>query len=63
MPLPERKKPRGKPLVWSDADLDRLAQVSEADVEAARVFWRANAPKRYRELLEAQPEEGELSNA
>jgi len=60
MPLPERKKARGRPIEWSDADLDRLAQVSEADVEAARVFWRANAPGRYDDLLDARPEEDSL---
>jgi len=45
----------GAALDWSDAELDRLADVDEDDLDDAVAYWRANAPERYRELIVAGP--------
>jgi hypothetical protein len=50
---PDRKKPLGKALPRTDEDLDRLAQVSDDDIEAAL----AEATPEMRALLEATPVE------
>ena len=50
-------RPRGKAIRWTEADLDRLAQVSPEDVEEAKVAYRKDAPTRYRDLLDAEPAE------
>ena len=54
----EKKKrvPLGKPLKLTDADLDRLSQVTPSDIEAAKIRWRQNAPKKYKNLLDAEVE-------
>lgn len=55
-PLP---RPRGPALDWTDADLDALSTISQADVEQAKLLWRQQAPRPLRTLLDAQldPEE------
>lgn len=52
-PTPPRK-PLGKAIQHTDAELEQLAQVTPADIEEAGAFWRANAPKRYQGLLDAK---------
>jgi hypothetical protein len=43
----------GKPLPLSESSLVNLAQVTEADLLAARALVQATAPRRYRELLQS----------
>lgn len=38
---------------WSEADLDALAVITDADIEAARRYWLRVLPRRYRDLLDA----------
>jgi hypothetical protein len=40
--------------VLTDADLDELAIVTPEDIVAAAEWWRTNAPKRYKGLLDAK---------
>lgn len=40
--------------VPTQAELDKLAEVTAADVERAAVRWRKNAPPAFRELLDAE---------
>jgi len=47
--------PLGKPLDLTDKQLDVLAEVAPADIEKAKAAWRANAPKEFKTLLDAQP--------
>ena len=54
------KPPIGKPLTLTDNDLDRLAEVTDADIERARALWRQTAPDEFKTLLDAEEtEEGE----
>lgn len=39
----------------SDKELDKLAEVTPEDVERAKEYWRRNAPKQARDLLDAEP--------
>lgn len=48
-------KPRGKAVRWDAADLDRLSEVTPADVKAADELWRQAAPFPLKLLLEAKP--------
>ena len=41
---PKRRKPLGKPLVRSDAELERLAAVTPADIEAVKAQIESDAP-------------------
>lgn len=50
---PEPIKPFGNSLGWDDAMLDRLAEVTDADIAAAREHWILYAPRRYKSLLDA----------
>lgn len=50
---PTKKIPLGQPLDLSDEQLDQLAQVTPADIERAKVFWRAHAPAEFKTLLDA----------
>jgi hypothetical protein len=42
----------------TEAQLDALAEVSASDVQHAATQWRADAPERYRGLLDATAAEG-----
>lgn len=42
---PPNRKPLGPPLARTDADLDRLAEVTPADIEQAQAAVRAANPK------------------
>jgi hypothetical protein len=46
---------KGKAIEWSDEEIAKLVDVTPADVERARVWWLANAPKEAREILDAEP--------
>ena len=52
MTTPSNKVPLGKPLELSDDDLERLSQVTPADIEAAKQFWRKYAPEEFINLLD-----------
>jgi len=55
MQMPDPKKvPLGKPLELTDEQLDQLSEVTPADIEKAKVFWRSNAPEEFKDLLDAQ---------
>lgn len=38
---------------WSEADLDDLAVITDADIDAARRYWLRIMPRRFRDLLDA----------
>jgi hypothetical protein len=38
-------KPRGEALDWSDEELSALAEITPADIEAAKVYGRTVPPK------------------
>lgn len=46
----------GKPQKWTDRGIKELAEVREVDVESARAWWERFVPKRYKALLDAEPE-------
>lgn len=39
-------------------ELERGAEVSDADLEAAKARWREDAPAGYKELLDAERDQG-----
>jgi hypothetical protein len=43
-----------KPLPLSEADIERISQISEIDFAAGRGFWRASVPGRWRTLPDSQ---------
>jgi len=45
---------RGKAEKWTEADLDRLVQINEKDIQRAAVMWRTNAPEVAVDLLDAK---------
>lgn len=53
---PKRRVPLGKAIRHTDQELETLAQVTDADKEAAAALWRASAGK-LANLLDAKPEE------
>jgi hypothetical protein len=48
---------RGPVRQLSDAELDELARITPADIEAARQRWERTASPEFRALLDAQPGE------
>lgn len=52
--IPGKPVPLGRPLQLTDEQLDLLSQVTPADIEKAKVFWRANAPKEFKTLPDAE---------
>ncbi len=54
---PKRKpvRPVGKSLGWTEYDIERLAQITEEDKAAEKAFWRLQAPRPLRKLLDAKP--------
>ena len=48
------KRVVGTPLERTDADLERIADVSEADIEAARATWRDAVAAKWRGLFDAK---------
>ena len=58
--MPDETVPLGAPLPLTDHDLDRLAEITEDDIQRAKALWRRTAPPEFRNLLEAEEtEEGE----
>lgn len=52
---PRSNRPKGKAVRWDAADLDRLSEVTPADVKAADELWRQAAPFPLKRLLDAKP--------
>jgi HK97 family phage portal protein len=50
---PDMPRPTGKPIDWTDDDLDALAEISEDDIAEAQDAWKRHAPRAYRDLLDA----------
>jgi hypothetical protein len=48
---PDRREVELQP--WSDADLDRMATLTETDQRRAASYWRRFLPRRLRDLLDA----------
>lgn len=55
------RKPLGKALRRTAADLDRLAEITPADIQAARQLWHELAPEKCRGLIEAMTAREEKS--
>lgn len=53
----EPRRPRGRARKMTDKVIDRMAEVSEEDVEEAQDWWKRNAPLGAKDLLDAEPEE------
>lgn len=47
------KVPLGKPLPLSDEELDKAAEVTDADIEAARKLWKQSVDPELSDLLDA----------
>lgn len=56
-PKPSRKPvtPAGRSLRWTEADTDRLSQITEEDKAAGKAFFRRTAPRKLKKLLDARP--------
>lgn len=54
---PQVVKPFGRAIDWTADQLDRLSEVTDADIEAASLHWQAYAPRPYKSLLDAVVEE------
>lgn len=50
--MPDKSVPLGKPLPLTDNDLDRLAEVTDADIERAAALWRQTVDEEFRDLLD-----------
>lgn len=53
-PAKPKAKPQGKAVDWTDAEIERLAEVTPEDVAAAKAHWKRLAPKRAKRLLDAR---------
>ena len=51
--MAKRKIKLGKPIVWTDEQLDQLSAIGPVDIEAAAAWWQAYAPNRFKNLLDA----------
>ena len=56
MPNP-KSVPLGQPLKLTDKQLEQAARVTDVDVAKVKEFWRNNAPREFKTLLDAQPVE------
>lgn len=56
-PQPPKRKPLGKAIQWSDADLAALSEITPQDIAAAKEHWRTAADPHYADLLDATLEE------
>jgi hypothetical protein len=54
---PQKRKALGPVTIWSDARIDEMAQISDADIQAAVDLWQGEAPKPLRNILQAKVEE------
>jgi len=58
--MADKKVPLGKPLRLSDKQLDKLSEITDADIEKAKQLWRKYASPEFADLLDAEiTEEGE----
>lgn len=53
------RRAMGPPLERTDADLDALSTITEADLDNAVSFWKEAAPAPYKNLLDAEPDHGD----
>lgn len=61
-PKPQPKRvPLGEPIDWTDADIEQMSQVSQADVKHALALWRNDAPAGFKDLLDAEVSEGDTN--
>lgn len=44
---------KGRPLAGGETDLERAAEITPEDVEAAAAYWQRNAPPLLRDLLDS----------
>ena len=44
MPSEPKRKPMGKAIEWSDEDLERLAEITPEDIEAAKALVEGSSP-------------------
>jgi hypothetical protein len=58
----QKRVPLGQAIQWTDADLDALSNITEADIKEAGGWWQDNAPKKYKKLLEAKPDNAAAEN-
>jgi hypothetical protein len=52
-PLPKALNIVGDPLPWTEADFDRLSEITEEDKAAAKAFWRRQAPRKLKRIIDA----------
>lgn len=51
---PKPGKPVGQALAWTDADLDRLAEITPEDITSAKAHAERLMPKKLKPLLKAK---------
>lgn len=51
--------PQGEAVQWSEADIERLAEITPEDIASAKAHWNRLAPKRIKRVLDAKKEDGE----
>lgn len=55
-PPSEKPRARGKALPRSALDIDRLSEVTDADIARARKGWKRRAPEAFKGLIDAEVE-------
>jgi len=50
-PQPEPIQP------WTEEELDALSEITEEDIDRAMTQWEHDAPRKYRQLLNAKAED------
>lgn len=53
-PSPARKIPLGPAIDWTDEEIERLAEVTAADIQAAQIRWRDTSGPLWKNLLDAE---------
>lgn len=53
----QKRVPLGKPIQWTEAEVDELTKVTPQDIEEARALWRRGALPKYRGMFDAQSAE------
>ena len=61
--MAKRKVRLGQPIQRNEVVLDMLSEITQADIDRASILWRDNAPRRFHNLLIAEPEPDELTDA
>ena len=49
-----RRVPMGRPIAWTDDEIEQLSLLSTCDIAAAREWAHERFPARYRTLLDAE---------